>query len=311
MLLFICHASEDKSDFVEPLATELSKVYDVWYDEYRLTLGDSLFAKINEGLATCDFGIVVLSPAFFRKKWPQAELDGLFALEAKARKIILPIWKDVTREDVVKFSPILADRLAVSTSLGLLKVVSEIRLAVDVSERKRQLTNLESATKRLAGLDQSLAEKRTAQILLNSEEGVRLVSGAAVVLLEEIKQTLTEFAEHSQFVKFGFTDRSKHAISARTLGGIQLLAGLRESNIINSAASSFLTAQIFVDFDRFRESNHAAARFDFSPSFRGREVVWSDHNNPERIFGGHDVAGLLIDALIEQIKARTEGQDLR
>ena len=97
------------------------------------------------------------------------------------------VWKDVTREDVVKFSPILADRLAVSPSLGLLKVVSEIRLAVDVSERKRQLTNLESATKRLAGLDQSLAEKRTAQILLNSEEGVRLVSGAAVVLLEEIK----------------------------------------------------------------------------------------------------------------------------
>jgi hypothetical protein len=37
---------------------------------------------------------------------------------------------------------------------------------------------------------------------------------------------------------------------------------------------------------------------------------------PEMIFGrcsfsGHDVAGSLIDGLIEQIKARTEGQDLR
>ena len=93
MLFFICHASEDKSDFAEPLSTELSKVYDVWYDEYRLTLRDLLSAKINEGLATYDFGIVVLSLAFFRKKWPQAELDGLFALEAKARKIILPIPK--------------------------------------------------------------------------------------------------------------------------------------------------------------------------------------------------------------------------
>src|SRR5439155_13120079 len=135
MLFFICHASEDKSDFVEPLATELSKVYDVWYDEYRLTLGDLLSAKINEGLATYDFGIVVLSLAFFRKKWPQAELDGLFALEAKARKIILPIWKDVTREDVLKISPILSVWLAVSTSLCLLQVVLVTWLAVVSYER--------------------------------------------------------------------------------------------------------------------------------------------------------------------------------
>jgi hypothetical protein len=60
MLLFICHVSEDKDDFVAPLAAELHKKYEVWYDEYELTLGDSLPEKIDDGLKRCDFGVVVL-----------------------------------------------------------------------------------------------------------------------------------------------------------------------------------------------------------------------------------------------------------
>jgi hypothetical protein len=41
--LFICHASEDKDGFVRPLAETLrTKGLKVWYDEFTLTLGDSL-----------------------------------------------------------------------------------------------------------------------------------------------------------------------------------------------------------------------------------------------------------------------------
>src|ERR1700722_2831578 len=108
MRFFIRRGSEDKADLVRPLAEALRQKYEVWYDEYELTVGDSLLGKINEGLASCDYGVVVLSPSFFAKKWPQAELDGLFALETTTRKIILPVWKDVAFEDVKKFSPVLA-----------------------------------------------------------------------------------------------------------------------------------------------------------------------------------------------------------
>jgi hypothetical protein len=88
MLLFVCHASEDRDDFVRPLAEELGKEYEVWYSEYELTLGDSLLQKIDQGLVACDFGIVVLSKAFFEKRWPRAELDGLFGRETRSRKLI-------------------------------------------------------------------------------------------------------------------------------------------------------------------------------------------------------------------------------
>src|SRR5207247_2578076 len=124
----------------------LSKEYEkVWYAEYELTLGDSLLQKIDEGLASCDYGVVVLSKHFFEKKWPRAELDGLFARETRFRKMILPIWKDITEDEVKAYSPILAGRLAVPTTAGLPKVLEEIRLAVSQSERQRNLTAVDGA----------------------------------------------------------------------------------------------------------------------------------------------------------------------
>src|SRR2546430_2428037 len=124
MLLFICHVSEDKDDFVAPLAAELRKKYDVWYDDYELRLGDSLPEKIDDGLKRCDFGIVALSKAFFaKKKWGRKELDGLETLETKRGKIILPVLKGVTHDELQEYSPKLASKVTVSDSEGLAKVI--------------------------------------------------------------------------------------------------------------------------------------------------------------------------------------------
>src|SRR5436190_21388281 len=176
MLLFICHASEDKNDFVAPLAAELRKKYEVWYDDYELMLGESLPEKIDDGLKRCDFGIVVLSKAFFaKKKWGRKELDGLIALEVKWGKIILPVWKGVTADDVAEYSPMLASKVAVSDSEGLPKVIEEIKLAVSVSDRRRELTTLDTVMQRVEAFRQTMAERQRAEQLLRSEEGVKLV----------------------------------------------------------------------------------------------------------------------------------------
>ena len=125
--VFISHASEDKDSFVRPLAEALSKRgIHVWFDEYSLRLGDSLMRSIDKGLSSCRFGIVVLSPAFFSKEWPQRELGGLASRELDGQKVILPVWHNLTASDVRKFSPMLADRFAVSSSEGLTRVVDKI-----------------------------------------------------------------------------------------------------------------------------------------------------------------------------------------
>lgn len=117
---FICHASEDKAEVVEPLAIELtSQGAVVWYDRWTLQIGDSLSAKIDEGLANSDYGIVVLSQSFFKKPWPRRELSGLVQREIQGRKVILPIWHKVDHGFVARQSPTLADKMAGSTSLGI------------------------------------------------------------------------------------------------------------------------------------------------------------------------------------------------
>jgi len=124
---FICHASEDKNAVAIPIHDRLvKKGYKVWLDQYTLKLGDRLRRKIEEGLRNSRYGVVILSPDFFAKKWPQDELDGLFALEQDGKKRILPIWHNVDFEDVKKYSPILAGRLAAKTSEGIVTVVNKI-----------------------------------------------------------------------------------------------------------------------------------------------------------------------------------------
>ena len=48
--VFICHASEDKDEFVRPLAEALKSHHlEVWYDEFTVDVGDSLREAIDRG----------------------------------------------------------------------------------------------------------------------------------------------------------------------------------------------------------------------------------------------------------------------
>ena len=115
--VFISHASEDKDEVVRPLAHALKEGgLSVWYDEFELRIGDSLRRKIDRGLASSRFGIVILSRSFFGRGWPEYELDGLVTRTISGEQILLPIWHDVSKREVMGYSPSLADRLARSTT---------------------------------------------------------------------------------------------------------------------------------------------------------------------------------------------------
>lgn len=125
---FICHASEDKGTVVRELADLLQQKHiEVWYDEFTLEIGDSIRRAIDRGLRQSRFGIVVLSRAFFQKKWPQYELDGLLEKEMVDRdKVILPVWHGIDHSFVMSYSASLAGRLAANTSVGLTEVADQL-----------------------------------------------------------------------------------------------------------------------------------------------------------------------------------------
>lgn len=114
---FISHASEDKEAIAEPLAKALiNRGARVWYDKFTLAVGDSLRESIDYGLVHSTFGIVILSEVYFKKFWTGKELNGLFAKQEEGRKVILPLWHNVTKDIVKQKSPILADMLALKTA---------------------------------------------------------------------------------------------------------------------------------------------------------------------------------------------------
>ncbi|QES87344.1 toll/interleukin-1 receptor domain-containing protein [Rhizosphaericola mali] len=115
---FISHASEDKDEIVRTLADSLRENgFSVWYDEFELKIGDSLRKKIDAGLINSKYGIVIISPSFVKKNWTEYELNGMVAREMNGHKVILPIWHKISKDEVLKFSPTLADKMALNTSI--------------------------------------------------------------------------------------------------------------------------------------------------------------------------------------------------
>ncbi len=115
--VFVSHASEDKDEVARPLAAALrERGVKVWFDDFELRIGDSLRRKIDRGLASSRFGLVVLSPSFIAKGWTGYELDGMVSLAVSKEQVLLPIWHKLSHAEVMAYSPSLADKVARNTT---------------------------------------------------------------------------------------------------------------------------------------------------------------------------------------------------
>ena len=303
MLLFICHVSEDKDDFVAPLAAELHKKYDVWYDDYELTLGDSLPEKIDDGLKRCDFGIVVLSKAFFAKKrWGRKELDGLMALEVKRGKIILPVLKGVTHEEFAEYSPLLGSKVSVSDSEGLPKVVEAITLAVSVSDRKRELTTRDITNQQVAAFTRTMEERRRADQLFRSERGVKLVLESIENIWNTIQTELPTDPDSPAPVKFRCNRPATETMYVSTKHAMHL--SLHATNVcLNSVINTRLQARVFQRFfEPGEEPSDLKTMYavDFKPTVRADgEIVWITDGESYRT---DELAGHLIQSFLKHVE---------
>jgi hypothetical protein len=128
-IAFISHDSRDKDEIARPLAQGLQQLgVPVWYDEYSLHVGDSLRESIEAGLRATRFCILVLTPNFLSKGgWPKREYDTAFTRELIENvHLFLPVWHEVTKQDVFEYSPILADRVGVPWSDGVEQVCRKL-----------------------------------------------------------------------------------------------------------------------------------------------------------------------------------------
>ena len=124
--IFIFHASEDKDGVVRPLCDALSREgLGAWCDEFTLYIGDSFRQKLDEGLAKSRVGLVVLSPSLVGKRWADYELDEIVKRIVQGEQVFLQIWHNITKQQVVDFSPSLADKVARSTATHTVEEIAK------------------------------------------------------------------------------------------------------------------------------------------------------------------------------------------
>lgn len=159
---FISHASEDKTDFVEELVSNLeSKGIKVWYDAKVLNIGDSLRESIDKGLKDSLCGIVVLSKNFFTKQWTDYELNGLVASQmATGLRTILPVWHNVTAEEVREYSLPLSDILAGNSNSGVETVARSIIKTINNIKNTNEGMNTELDVISKIGEESAISIKR-------------------------------------------------------------------------------------------------------------------------------------------------------
>jgi hypothetical protein len=184
--VFISHASEDKVLVARPLAVALeSRGYSVWLDENRLTIGDRITPGIMDGLATSRFGVLILSLMFLRKDWTRRELRELSKRETvTGQKVILPVWHGIEHDDVLRYEPPLADRVAATTNNGIEPLANEL------SEVMRAWS--ESAPSPAPILADTLTLTRLAEAMKEQDESFRAVSAVLRTRHEAIKQAIRE-----------------------------------------------------------------------------------------------------------------------
>lgn len=93
---FISHASEDKSEFAEPLARLLrASGIDAWLDKWEMNPGDSLIQKIfSEGIRDSDAVVVLLSATSVAKPWVQKELNVAAVKNIQNALRLIPVRLD-------------------------------------------------------------------------------------------------------------------------------------------------------------------------------------------------------------------------
>jgi TIR domain len=314
--IFLSHASEDKP-FVEQLYAALKDEFDVWYDKGRITLGDSIYEKISEGIRECDFGVVVFSPHFLRKNWTQEELNGFKALQSAQRKVILPILHNLSVEELKAKWPIEAAKLAVSSSEDLKAIVAAIRAAVGVDAQNKdfdkqeikELFNNFATERKLARINETLSRD-----VSGAEKAREAAQGLLYLILQKVRelQKSTDLAADSEFISASGGHIRGQSVGRRLLVSLEYEDYATVIEYFNPISNGTTEARLSITFIKFAPHSMAwtpIREHVLFPLFSLSEsVVWG-FDDPKAGELSDQVANKIIKDFIDFLKEMNDQKE--
>lgn len=277
--LFLSYASEDKQ-FTDDLNAHLEQDFEVWYAPLKLVVGHSLLEEIGKGLAESDFGVVVFSRAYFKKEWTRNELDGLVALENETRKVVLPVWLEVQKSDVVKFSPMMAGRIGSIASRGVDYVAEDIRKAVQQLTRAGQLNPLQKFTGKVERLAELVSDHSAREKLMRGGDDSGRMHRACEQFLESAGYLIAALKAKLPGLGIHWGRNEQNSIMtghANVLERFHLIL-----SCVHSRHPSMCLARIRIH-EMLPDGNHETLQeHEFSPTIFGGALCWAHpHREPE------------------------------
>jgi len=146
--VFICHASEDKIDIIHPLIEAFNnQKISYWFDEAEIKWGDSLTSKVSEGLRISRYVIVVLSPNFISKPWPEKEFNAALNMEISSGEVkVLPllVGSEKEKKEILERYPLINDKKYLSWGSSINNIVSELLIRLGKSGSRSEQQNKKS-----------------------------------------------------------------------------------------------------------------------------------------------------------------------
>ncbi len=123
--VFIVHVPEDKA-LVRTFAFALRKKgLKVAYDDFEITPGDNLYQKVNGGIDSCNFGIVIISRSFVKQGWVEGGIAQLAVKSFSGKQVLLPLWHDIMRGEALEFCAAVTDLESRNTAVNTFDEIAE------------------------------------------------------------------------------------------------------------------------------------------------------------------------------------------
>jgi type I restriction enzyme S subunit len=122
--IFISYASKDK-ELAQQIVAQLNALnYRVWFDQEQIKAGDSWWDAILDGINSSRCILPIVSKDYISERFVDQEIH---MIEDKSdNRQILPVWHNVSYDDVATLSPSFASRTAISTNDEIGKIVEKI-----------------------------------------------------------------------------------------------------------------------------------------------------------------------------------------
>jgi len=230
ILVFVSHSSEDKSELIEPVVTDLENCYiNVWLDKREIIPGDNLRKSIfRDGLDKADVALIFFTENSLKSSWVDKEIKHVLREETKKgnnfdlNKIISIFDSKETYEQIVERYPELTDDL-----LHLMpKNYDKIQLGQLISAIWSKYLSLQGGDiqtqKQLLAKDKELFQK---------EKDIQDIK----LKLDELKAKNSDHVRYLEFEQIkesgkidNFMSNSQHILSA----GIMNKSGLQDLSAV-------------------------------------------------------------------------------